>query len=236
MLKETEFGDALKLFSEPLLDLGVKHAFFGKPLDGKALLRREEGLSPFLSAHGLKSLTYLDQHHTDTVLVAAPLDSPGVLRIGRGDALIVPREHLTPERGFCLLTADCLSIIVSSVEAVALIHAGWRGLTEGIVQKAVRHLEAPTLAAIGPAAGIGRYEVGQEVIDSFRDLTPVTAQRGEAWYLDLAGTAKEILFQEGITEVASSGTCTIEDQSWFSHRREPAEPGRNLTLVYGSAE
>ena len=74
------------------------------------------------------------------------------------------------------LSADCLPIAIASTNghaALAVVHAGWRGLAEGIVGAAVAALAgAPAAAVIGPAVGPCCYEVGPEVSARFdADLT-----------------------------------------------------------------
>src|SRR6185436_4351311 len=72
----------------------------------------------------------------------------------------------TAERELALLvlTADCLSIAVIGERAVAMLHAGWRGLAEGVLEQGVRAIRelaggGEVRAAIGPGAGGCCYEV-----------------------------------------------------------------------------
>ena len=61
----------------------------------------------------------------------------------------------------------------SGAPAVAVLHAGWRGLAEGVVDAGVRALgSGPTAAIVGPAVGPCCYEVGPDVSALFdADLT-----------------------------------------------------------------
>ena len=72
------------------------------------------------------------------------------------------------------LTADCLPIALvrtnGAAPAVAVLHAGWRGLLEGIAAAGVEALGTGELAAaIGPGIGPCCYEVGEEVAAPYRD-------------------------------------------------------------------
>jgi purine-nucleoside/S-methyl-5'-thioadenosine phosphorylase / adenosine deaminase len=76
----------------------------------------------------------------------------------------------TAEHGLAalVLTADCLPVALIAPNAVAMLHAGWRGLAEGVIEegvRAVRELASGSVvrAAIGPGAGGCCYEVGAEV-------------------------------------------------------------------------
>ena len=76
-----------------------------------------------------------------------------------GDALWTDEPGLP----MLALTADCLPIAVAAVDrppALALVHAGWRGLACGIVEQAVGALGAgETAAIVGPAVGPCYYSV-----------------------------------------------------------------------------
>jgi len=71
----------------------------------------------------------------------------------------------------CVGTADCLPVVISNSEgnAVSVVHAGWRGLADGVLQSALAHFsESDELHAwLGPAIGPDAFEVGSEVVDLF---------------------------------------------------------------------
>ena len=73
-------------------------------------------------------------------------------------------------------TADCLPIALIAPEAVAMVHAGWRGLADGIVEAGVTTLHGlgatRIAAAIGPGAGVCCYEAGDDVHAAFEHLGP----------------------------------------------------------------
>ena len=74
-----------------------------------------------------------------------------------------------------VLTADCLPVALSAPGAVAMVHAGWRGLASGVLAEGVAALRdvgatGPVVAAIGPGAGGCCYEVGDEVRAAFADV------------------------------------------------------------------
>jgi polyphenol oxidase len=135
-----------------------------------------------------------------------------------------------------VLVADCLPIALAGPGAVAMLHAGWRGLAGGIVAKgvmAVRELGAdgPVEAAIGPGAGPCCYEVGEQIHAVF-------AQRGLAARLrrnlDLKAVAREELARAGVEVVHDVQLCTIcADRSLlFSHRRDGGVTGRQAGIAW----
>lgn len=138
--------------------------------------------------------------------------------------------------GGIVLTADCLPIAIAGEGAVAMVHAGWRGLAAGIVREgvaAVRELGAlgPLAAAIGPGAGPCCYEVGEEVHAVFEDRGPVI-RRGRN--LDLKEIARIELRQAGVSEVHDVELCTIcsEPSLFFSHRRDRGLTGRQAGIAW----
>lgn len=115
--------------------------------------------------------------------------------------------------------ADCLPIVVVSREGprrIALLHAGWRGLSGGIVATGVGALGAGEKAAvIGPAIGRCCYEVGHEVARLFDDEL---VREGR---LDLRAAGERALRAAGVTHVDHVERCTRDDETeFFSHRRD----------------
>ncbi|HEY4277914.1 MAG TPA: polyphenol oxidase family protein [Conexibacter sp.] len=135
-----------------------------------------------------------------------------------------------------VLAADCLPIALISCGAVAMVHAGWRGLAGGVVQEGVAALrelgaDGPIAAAIGPGAGVCCYEVGEEVRDAFaRHGDGVRDGRN----VDLKAVASRELRDAGVHEVHDSGLCTIcaDPALFYSHRRDHGVTGRQAGLAW----
>lgn len=117
------------------------------------------------------------------------------------------------------MSADCLPIAVVRAEqprAIAVLHAGWRGLSEGVVANGVAQLGVgPKAAVIGPAIGPCCYEVGPEVAALFDD--DLTVERK----LDLWTAAERALRTAGVEHVERVDLCTRDHPDlFFSHRRD----------------
>jgi YfiH family protein len=135
-----------------------------------------------------------------------------------------------------VLTADCLPVAIAAPGAVAMVHAGWRGLAGGVLREGVRAVSelggtAPLQAAIGPGAGPCCYEVGDEVRAAF-------AAHGDAVVdgrnLDLKAVAGRELEAAGVEAVHDCGICTIcgDPELWFSHRRDGGLTGRQAGVAW----
>jgi hypothetical protein len=128
------------------------------------------------------------------------------------------------------LTADCVPIALARVggdhPALALLHAGWRGLLEGIVEAGAASIaDGRLVAAVGPAIGPCCYEVGPEVAEPFRHRFGADVVR--AGRLDLWASAERALRAAGCDEVERLDLCTAcQPELFFSHRRDAGRTGR----------
>ena len=142
------------------------------------------------------------------------------LQESEGDALWTDETELP----LLAMSADCLPIAIAAADgrpALAVVHAGWRGLAAGVVETTVAALGAgATAAVIGPAIGPCCYEVGPEVSALFdADLT-------HDGILDLWEAAERALRRTGVAHVDRLDLCTrCNPESFFSHRRDGARRG-----------
>jgi hypothetical protein len=125
-------------------------------------------------------------------------------------------------------------------EAVAVAHAGWRGLAAGVIENAVRALGTPaekTLAWMGPAIGPTAFEVGPEVREAFLAKDPDSesafVSHGPGKYLaDLYALARQRLAGAGVKAIFGGGFCTYtETERFFSYRRKK-ESGRMGAFIW----
>ena len=119
------------------------------------------------------------------------------------------------------MTADCLPIALARADgppAVAVLHAGWRGLLAGIVRVGAETLGGRLQAAIGPAIGPCCYEVGEEVSAPFAGAFGADVVDGRR--LDLWSAAERALNTAGVDDVLRTDVCTFcSPNRFFSHRR-----------------
>jgi copper oxidase (laccase) domain-containing protein len=157
-----------------------------------------------------------------------------LLRFGEFDAVIAPSSQNIPgERlGYGIATADCVPVVLRGPSGWGLVHAGWRGLANGIISKVARALGEITEAAIFACAGGARYEVGPEVIDAIGGSASYRLDHSGRYTLDTAETAATQLRSLVLSEaIEKSGICTIDDARFHSHRRDGNRAGRAMTFV-----
>jgi hypothetical protein len=141
-----------------------------------------------------------------------------------------------------VMTADCLPVFFCNQQAtkVAVAHAGWRGLANGILESTLQQLdEKPDniLVWLGPAISQAAFEVGDEVRQAFSDYLPQAEQafkpsRPSHWYADLYLLAKQRLQVQGIQHIFGGDFCTYSDsERFFSYRRDQ-QTGRMASLIW----
>ncbi len=133
--------------------------------------------------------------------------------------------------------ADCLPVVLVAPEAVAAVHAGWRGLAAGVLEEGVRTLRAlgasDIRAAIGPGARVCCYETGEEVHAAFAPLGPGMRDGDRS---DLAAVAHAILQAEDVPEIHDTRLCTMCAPAGllWSHRRDGERAGRQGGVAWRS--
>ncbi len=162
-----------------------------------------------------------------------PDPGPGLLLVPDVDG------HATAVPGVLLAVtiADCVPVILVGEHAgrrgVALLHAGWRGMAAGIVERGIAVLEErfgiPPRALhlhLGPAISRARYETGPEVHEALGLGRPEAPA-----LLDLRTVAEERAREAGVSPEAMSRSpsCTFEDPLHFSHRGGDA--GRQVAFL-----
>jgi YfiH family protein len=146
-------------------------------------------------------------------------------------------------------TADCLPVLFcdQAGTVVAAAHAGWRGLSMGVLEATVTALPASPdhlLAWLGPAIGPDAFEVGSEVRAAFLAALPgagdavaaaFQSSRNEGrWTCDLYALARLRLRRAGVKRIFGGGLCTHTDASRFYSYRRDGACGRMATLIWMS--
>jgi hypothetical protein len=147
-----------------------------------------------------------------------------------------------PGRVLAILTADCLPVLMAddSGSAIAIAHAGWRGLAAGVVERTVASLRVGperVVAFLGPAIGPDAFEVGNDVRSAFlagdaEAAAAFVAHSPGKWRADLCALARMRLAKIGVTRAYGGGFCTFSAPTrFFSHRRDGVT-GRMASLIW----
>ncbi|HEX3910472.1 MAG TPA: polyphenol oxidase family protein [Solirubrobacteraceae bacterium] len=236
--RETRVIEHAEGFSCELL--GGGRALFGSRAHGNLSTQRgvghERGRAArdrLCDALGLGWLCASRQVHGTSVQRVRQPDGSG------GEAVAIDADgHATALAGIgmMVLTADCLPVALGADGAVAMVHAGWRGLADGVLEEGVRALrelapERPIEAVVGPGAGVCCYEVGPEVHAALGQESADAAHR-RGWNIDLRAIARERLLAAGVAAVHDANACTICDERFFSHRRQREQAGRQAGVAW----
>ena len=138
-----------------------------------------------------------------------------------------------------ILTADCMPVLFCNQEGtkVAAVHAGWRGLANGILEKTLQYFDSNVLVWLGPAIGPQSFEVGKDVYTAFTDFLPqadkaFVSTDDNHWLADLYLLARQRLINQGVTTIFGGNFCTYsEPERFYSYRRDKVT-GRMASLIW----
>ncbi|HEV2229631.1 MAG TPA: peptidoglycan editing factor PgeF [Steroidobacteraceae bacterium] len=178
---------------------------------------------------------WLEQVHGTRV---ADLDAAGGDGGSPADAVLTRRAR----RVCAVQVADCMPVLFAArdASAVAVAHAGWRGLAAGVLEATVEKLRVARgdlIAWLGPAISVRHFEVGEEVHQAFlaRDADAGAAfvrnARGR-WQCDLVSLARRRLAALGVTDVSGGTWCTYADPARFFSFRRDGRCGRMAALIW----
>ena len=159
-----------------------------------------------------------------------------------GDFLITNQTKIA----LGILTADCLPIVIYDEEkhVIGLIHAGWKGALQGIIEKAIDTLKkeflidpSSLIVLCGPAAQICCYEVKDDFYKHFENIPHAQncfEKRDNKIFFSLSAYTNGILDQYNIPHNQrdfSEHCCTVCNIDYYSYRKDNKTQYRNITLV-----
>lgn len=193
----------------------------------------------------------------------APAEAPLWLRQVHGTRIVEAPQDAQVRRGtipeadaamtthpgipLTVMTADCLPAFFTDRQGsrIAVAHAGWRGLCDGILEKTSEHFSASddVLVWLGPAIGPTTFEVGDEVRAAFmahdpqarEAFVPIPGRSGH-WFGDLYQLARQRLARVGVTAVSGGGRDTLREQDDFFSFRRDARTGRMASVIWLGAQ
>ena len=174
------------------------------------------------------------QEHTDNIeiITSANIGIGVHSDWGRGVDCCITMEKNVP---ILCYSADCVPILMyaSDIEAIAAVHAGWRGTESKICAKTVLKLlnlgaDAKNIyAAIGPCIGQCCYEVSADVALKFEEKYYIPKEN-DKYMLDIAKVNFDLMTESGVNaqNISVSGICTkCHNDLFFSHRGQNGKSG-----------
>ncbi|MGH8618874.1 MAG: peptidoglycan editing factor PgeF [Burkholderiales bacterium] len=138
--------------------------------------------------------------------------------------------------------ADCLPVLFCdrAGSVVAAAHAGWRGLSGGVLENTVAAMNckaSDVMAWLGPGIGPTAFEVGEDVYAAFVQPEPQAADAFQPhatgkWLCDLFALARLRLGRLGVTAIHGGGHCTYRDAGRFFSYRRDRTTGRMAAFVW----
>lgn len=202
----------------------------------------EQNRLQLLSDIGVDQIVWLKQIHGTTV---ADLSQGKRISPITADA----SECVEPGIAACVMTADCLPVFLcdkdpasQQANRVAVVHAGWRGLQQGVISETLKTFSNPSqvMAYLGPAISQRHFEVGDEVKQLFVETFSADAEKNfirspsssDKWMADIYGLATLNLTQLGVSQITGGQYCTYSDENnFFSYRRD-GQTGRMAHLIW----
>ena len=151
-----------------------------------------------------------------------------------------------PGVALLLRFADCQPILLydPANRALGLLHAGWRGVAQGMAHRAVETMQAAfgtdsraLIAGLGPAIGPCCYLVGDEVASAMGYALPdwrqVMRREGDLWRFDLPGANAQQLAAAGVQHIEQATMCSAcHRDKFYSHRGDNGHTGRFAVIAY----
>ncbi|WP_051524425.1 polyphenol oxidase family protein [Sulfurihydrogenibium subterraneum] len=130
-----------------------------------------------------------------------------------------------------VLTADCIPIVLFNSKELAVIHAGWRGLFDGIIENGFSLFKDKNVKAfIGACIRGCCYEVDKQFVNDLNISDKFYKIYNDKPYLDLVAVAISILKKLSVKDIYDIGECTKCSGKFFSYRNGDFE-SRILTAA-----
>ena len=140
-----------------------------------------------------------------------------------------------------IMSADCLPVAITNTEGteIALLHAGWKGLSSGIIQETLKIFNTDNKGLkswLAPCISQMKYEVGIDVYEAFMNLDEESIKNfqqvdSKKWLFDLKAEAARVLKNLNV-QVFQSNYCTYTDKDMFYSYRRNKTDKRVLTLLW----
>jgi len=148
--------------------------------------------------------------------------------------ITTPEENLSPADGVFIerkvfaggvLTADCMPVIMTDFNKIAVIHAGWRGAVGGIIQRGIELFKTPENLTV--FIGISARKCCYQVQNDFVEMLTEKGFPDKYFYensgiitFSMQEFVKDITNQYGIKNLIDISLCSICEDNFYSYRKE----------------
>lgn len=226
------------------IDLGLRNSNRDSVID--------ELLSSISKDKSTKINWLMQTHSTDIINLDTDYKTKDDNSYPEADASFTKNKNVIA----AVLTADCLPVFITNKSGsfVAAIHAGWRGLVDGVIENTIKNIKESAndlIIWMGPAIGPKKFEVGEEVKKKFLDqaknialiessfITSNLAKSGDSseqkYLADLYLLAKDRLLSLNIPEAQihySYDNCTYSNEDKFHSYRRDKTTKRMASLIW----
>jgi len=205
----------------------------GQVVENRNKLKRDLGLND--------SPVWLEQIHSCNLINLDLMDEQ-IENVSSEDKLQADASFTTKTNKICtVMTADCLPLLLCNKQGnwIAAVHAGWRGLGDGILEKTIETYtgnSSDLLAWVGPAISQSHFEVGEEVKDEFTkadtaNLEAFISLDDNKYLCDMYLIARKIFNRYNI-ESFGGDRCSFAESSLFYSYRRDGQTGRMASLIW----
>ena len=202
--------------------------------------------------YGFEGINYVENRN---LITPQQIHSDNISQINGSETILKPCDGLwtyNADLKIAVKTADCLPILLLEPEArmIMVLHAGWRGLCGGILNRGFEIFQAQGLLSgslrmiLGPCIRRDVFEVGPEVVREFRgsylgltnlqlDLAIRSGSKDRS-FMDLSLLAGLIAlnFELRAENIYGLRSCTKSNPLlWNSYRREGRVIGSNYSWM-----
>ena len=184
-----------------------------------------------LAAQIGKPITFAKAIHSKNI---AWVDEKCSDEIAEVDGLITSSKN----RAIATLSADCATVLIFAlgVKIIANLHAGWKGMSDGILPKTIYELRAvgarEIKALIGPTICGDCYVVSEDRYREVKTKVPAACfiNKQNEFTIDVrAGLAWQLLNEKVSFENVL--ICPFEDENAYSFRRDH-KTGRMASVIW----
>ena len=186
-----------------------------------------DNMSP---AIGSKPIMQMDQTHSSTVNFIY-----GNKQIYKStDALITSNRDIALQ----VKVADCMPIFIFDKKSsfFGAIHAGWRGLANGIIENSIELLKKKDFnlrnikVFIGPSISKRNFEIQNDVMEYFDSKFSIV--KDGKIFLSLQEVAIDKFASYGILDILNTNECTYDNLNYHSYRRDKTDKRMKGWIYY----